>query len=372
MIVGIFHPTLNICGGAEWVAVNIIKSLKNEGHRIVVLTNEKVNREKIIRTFGNEIKYDANIVFPLEFFPSTDFHNVYTDAIRVMLLKFRCDVLIDTQSNALLPGANITYIHFPLSGRLKISRSDRLRSSYYFFYKCYERVEARNSRRLVLANSKFTVNAIKKITGADCSLLYPPISNACHINPNEILEKENIVVSVSRISPGKLQATIPHIARLSNKKIKFLIIGLKESTSTLKQILESIKRNGVSDRVGVLTNISREELLKILRTSKVFLHPAHGEHFGIAIVEAMATGCIPIVHNSGGPVEFVPEPFRFNRLEQAARKIEKAIFEWSPQQAMRFVRIAQLFKEEKFSENFLKMFNSYVRRFYVNDNDNSN
>jgi hypothetical protein len=81
----------------------------------------------------------------------------------------------------------------------------------------------------------------------------------------------------------------------------------------------------------------------------------------------MASGCIPIVHNSGGPVEFVPEPFRFNRLGQAARKIEQAIFEWSPQQATRFVRIAQSFREEKFSENFLKMFNSYVCRFYANE-----
>ncbi|MDQ6864922.1 MAG: glycosyltransferase [Thermoproteota archaeon] len=29
------------------------------------------------------------------------------------------------------------------------------------------------------------------------------------------------------------------------------------------------------------------------------------EHFGIAVVEAMAAGCLPVVHASSGPMEIV-------------------------------------------------------------------
>jgi glycosyltransferase involved in cell wall biosynthesis len=46
-----------------------------------------------------------------------------------------------------------------------------------------------------------------------------------------------------------------------------------------------------------------------------------GEHFGISIVEAMALGCIPVVHDSGGMREFVPTQYRYRTIEQAAEKI---------------------------------------------------
>jgi glycosyltransferase involved in cell wall biosynthesis len=57
----------------------------------------------------------------------------------------------------------------------------------------------------------------------------------------------------------------------------------------------------------------------------------------VSIVEAMASGCIPIVHNSGGPREFVPHRLRFDTLEEAATKIEKAILQWTPQQTTSFI-----------------------------------
>jgi glycosyltransferase involved in cell wall biosynthesis len=85
-----------------------------------------------------------------------------------------------------------------------------------------------------------------------------------------------------------------------------------------------------------------------------------GEHFGVSIAEAMASGCIPIVHDSGGPREFVPETFRFNSVEEAAKKIERAIFEWTPKNAGKPVQMAKVFSEEHFVTRFLKILNSYV------------
>lgn len=359
--VGIFHPPLNVCGGAEWVAVNIINSLKKEDHRTVVLTNQKIDQNRVESVFGHRVNVDNEIVLPFEFFTSTDLHNVYTDGLRTLFLKAKCDVLIDTQSNATLPGANITYIHFPILGRLKGIYKSRLRAAYFFPYLIYERREARNTKRLILSNSKYTSDAIKKITGINPSLLYPPISKTFYVNPSDINVRENIVVSVSRIAPEKRLTLIPYIARLTNRKIRFRIIGLKESAQELNQILTLIERNKVSDRVEVMTDVSRGDLQSILRKSKVFLHLTHGEHFGVSIVEAMASGCIPVVHNSGGPREFVPDSLRFNEPEEAARKIEKAVFEWTPQESKRISTLAQQFDEENFSKRFLGIFNSYVR-----------
>jgi glycosyltransferase involved in cell wall biosynthesis len=363
LIVGIFHPALNICGGAEWVAVNVINCLKKAGYDTLVLTDKRIDQERMLALFGEKVCADAQMLFPLEFFHVTDQHNIYSDFIRTVCLREKCDILIDTYSNALLPGVHLTYVHFPFFGRLvgfdgETNVIRKLLNTYYFPYLLYERRNASNRNRIIFANSKYTMNAIRKITGAASIVLYPPIPRS-FFSSECCFDRENIVVSVDRISPDKKLTMIPQIARLTDKKIRFLIIGLTESKSELNKILNLIRSNGLSDRVKVMTDVPREKVQSILRSSKVFLHPASGEHFGVSIAEGMASGCIPVVHNSGGPTEFVPERFRFNEATEAARKIEKAVLGWSPEDANECKRIAQRFSEEAFSTKFLRILDYY-------------
>jgi hypothetical protein len=48
-----------------------------------------------------------------------------------------------------------------------------------------------------------------------------------------------------------------------------------------------------------------------------------GEHFGIAPVEGLASGCLTLVHNSGGMKEFIPEEFRWDNYQDLKEKISK-------------------------------------------------
>jgi glycosyltransferase involved in cell wall biosynthesis len=358
LIVGIFHPVLNACGGAEWVSVNIINSLRREDHSTIILTNEKLNQEKIFKMFGCRADVSTEVVFPLELFAETDFHNVYTDVIRMLVLKSKCDVLVDTQSNVILPGADISYIHFPLSARL--NNLGKVRAAYYFPYRLYERRQAKSHKKLVFSNSKYTAVAIRNTTGMDPNVLYPPIAEDFFAHEDDLSRKEDTVVSVSRMSPEKQLSIIPKVAKLTNKKIRFIIIGIRQSSHVLNHLLQSIEENKVSERVEVMLDVPRQKLQSILRTSKVYFHPTYGEHFGVSIVEAMASGCIPIVHNSGGPTEFVPKAFRFDGLKEAAEKIESAVFRWPYQQSKEIIQIAQSFSRKNFSANFLKAFDLYT------------
>jgi len=45
-----------------------------------------------------------------------------------------------------------------------------------------------------------------------------------------------------------------------------------------------------------------------LSRTRFFVFPAVNEHFGIVTVEAIASGALPFVHNSGGQREIVPDP----------------------------------------------------------------
>lgn len=360
--VGIFHPTLNGCGGAEWVALNMINGLKDEGHQTVVLTNKRIDNNKILTIFGEKARVDREIVFPLEPFPATDLHNVYTDAVRTLLLKYRCDVLIDTHSNAVLPGTDIVYIHFPLFGRLQGWHVDKYRMSYYVPYGLYERRAIESHRRLILANSQYTGDAITRIMGVRPEILYPPISEDFFRNQSVCRERENIVVSISRISSEKKLDLIPLIAKLTSERTRYLIMGLGQSSEELNRIQEQIRINKVTHRVQVAVNVPRQKILSILKRAKIFLHPAEGEHFGVSIVEAMASGCIPVVHNSGGPREFVPSYLRFNTIEEAAHKIETIISQWTPQQTFPLVRTARSFDRRSFLDAFLKMFKDYAQK----------
>ena len=120
MIIGVFSPVINWCGGAEWVAIDLITALKEQGHQVIVLSDEPLNQSKFEHVFGRKLLVDQQLIFPFRFFSSaTNYHNIYTDALRCLMLKTKCQVVIDTYSNAILPGAEISYIHHPLLRRVE-------------------------------------------------------------------------------------------------------------------------------------------------------------------------------------------------------------------------------------------------------------
>jgi glycosyltransferase involved in cell wall biosynthesis len=58
-----------------------------------------------------------------------------------------------------------------------------------------------------------------------------------------------------------------------------------------------------------------------MKKAKTYFHPMIGEHFGMAVVESMAAGLVPIVPSVGGPTEYVPRKYHFQILEEAVDKV---------------------------------------------------
>lgn len=366
MIVGILSPLINRCGGAEWVALNIIAALKENGHQVIILTDQSLNQSKFSEIFNRRINVDQEIVFPFALFPPADSRNVYTDALRAWLLKLKCDLLIDTYSCAVLPGTNISYIHYPILDNLQNEFSYLRNRIYYFPYRSYLKTFHKNNiKKFFLVNSKFTASATKKIFDVEPYVLYPPVSNEI-LNSNEIVstkQRDNSVITIGRISNEKNLNLIPYIAKDVQKNITFRIAGLLDSKEVFDSLLKLTNRLAVSNKVKIFPDITRDRLQQLLLTSKVYLHTKVNEHFGISIIEAMASGCIPIVHDSGGAKEFVPKEFRYKNLEEASEKVEKAIDTWSPERADEISKQANKFSEENFSKSFIGLFNLYCKEY---------
>ena len=362
--IGVFSPVINWCGGAEWVTLNIIDALKEQGHRIILLTNKSLDYNKFMHMFHKEVSVDKQIIFPLEFFPSANYHNIYTDAIRSLLLKSKCNILIDTYSGAVLPGVDVSYFqNYPL---LKAVETGLPYFRNMLYFSPYRSLLGRHrddmSSKLFFANSKFIAKAVKAELGVNPHVLYPSVSDFI-LNRDQLHfnnQRDNVALTVARISYGKNLEIIPHIAELTSKNVSFVIAGLLDSEQALNSLIRLRKELNISaDRVKILVNVKRSILRKMLLNSKVYLHSAVDEPFGISIVEAMSSGCIPVVHDSGGPREFVPSNLRYKSPDDAAEKVEKAIAEWSTTKANEFSTNAYRFNEKNFSKQFIQVFDSY-------------
>lgn len=112
-------------------------------------------------------------------------------------------------------------------------------------------------------------------------------------------DRENLVISVSRIAPGKQLELIPYIASRV-KDVRFVLIGSLYNRSYYTKLSKLKKKLGVRN-FKVIPDPHRHELYEMLGKARIYLYTARHEQFGMTVVEGMAAGCIPLVYRSGGP-----------------------------------------------------------------------
>jgi alpha-1,2-mannosyltransferase len=95
---------------------------------------------------------------------------------------------------------------------------------------------------------------------------------------------------------------IPLIAQYPD--LLFYIVGScrnaqdRARITALEQVVQSF---GVEKNVSFVVNASQERVQELLSIASVGVHTMTDEHFGIGIIEYMASGVIPVAHNSAGP-----------------------------------------------------------------------
>ena len=346
MKIALIHDSLNVLGGAEMLALGFAKALKELDHIAHLYTLEKTDWERVHRIFG----YSSDVV-DKEFvsLPGRTFPTIYgglanwfwRDVAGIYAIRqHHYDLTIITKQIMLPVFSDVIYVHFPVFVPGFESYNYPERYVYNVWLRAYSRPEvairsvllsvfkSMRYKPLILTNSRFSAVAIKRLLGVNAIVLYPPVNVEKYLPLSKNTNRNKIVLTISRIAPDKGLDIIPEIAK-EVKDVKFVIAGSLSSMAYYRVLMSRIKVAGVEDRVKLFTNVSENLKMELLAKAMVYLHPTQYEHFGIAVVEAMAAGLIPIVHKSGGPWVDIVEGGKygrgFSRVDELIYHINTAI-----------------------------------------------
>lgn len=350
--VGIFSPYTDIFGGGERFILSIAQALsqkhevylyadknirkKSKGifdiplERIHFLPGDLIRKQNLLKRYNHLCQYDL-------FFYMTDGSLFFSGASKNFLI---------IQSPLHIPRIN-------LFNQLKLSN---------WRIVCY---------------SQFMKNIIsQKIGNSEPIFPLPPCVDLPDkpVSPDS---KENIILTVGRFFSyphDKKHDVLLEIFKSAYKKYfsgwKLVIAGgLTEEGG--KEVLNKLQEKAKGFPAEIIVNISSAKLKNLYSAAKIYWHaagfgedliayPEKAEHFGIAPLEAMSYGCVPLVFATGGPKDIITDGiggYRWNSNEELLDKTNSLIndhqlFEKQSQKAR---KVAADYSSDKFYEKIEKI-----------------
>ena len=197
---------------------------------------------------------------------------------------------------------HISYVHTPMryawdQMKIYLNQSKLSKLGFeipirYMLYKLRE-WDFSSSQRIdhLIANSNFTSKRIKKYWGLNSEVIHPPVE-VKRFKYND--ERDNYYLSVNRLVPNKRIDLLIESFNILQKPL--LIIGDGPERKKLQLIAKS--------NIKFLGKIPNEEVEKYMSRCRAFVY-AGLEDFGIAPVEAMASGAPVIAYGKGGILDTV-------------------------------------------------------------------
>ena len=228
----------------------------------------------------------------------------------------------------------------------------------------------------VVCNSEFTKSFIDRKFGINSKVIYPPVSR---IIVDDFTKKENLILTVGRFSllPNgsdykkqiMLIDAFKHLIDTGVKDWRFVVVtsffsGGDDGTKLLQEQAKGYP-------IEIVANIPKDSMEELYTAASIYwhasgfgedlhAHPDWAEHFGIATVEAMGAGVIPVVVNAGGQKEIVRDGengYLWDSEEELLRKTKKLIGDKNLRMDMRSdpQAVEKQFGIERFCREFHKI-----------------
>jgi glycosyltransferase involved in cell wall biosynthesis len=332
----VIHPNMDIYGGGERVCHHIIKALVANGQQVELLAfdfdqtrygeiiGEKLPENITVHTLGSQALVEAK--------PPLSVYKRRRNILK-LLKKYKAtaeyDYTFSTQTFSafeatLLEKAkkNVAYVHFP-EIHYDFDHSKRGKRIYLWLYKKLLESDI-GKLDLVFCNSSYTKAMTEKYWGRfgikNPVVAYPPVE-ARFWSDKPLNKRAKRMLYVGRFVPQKRHELLKKLAAIF-PQFEFVGAGLlRESEASW---FESFSKD-LPANYTAKPNLPEDELIALFQDSRIYCHLMEGEHFGITPMEALASGCITLVHNSGGSGEFIPQEFRWSNFEDLKEKVAQLV-----------------------------------------------
>ena len=195
-------------------------------------------------------------------------------------------------------------------------------------YRWILRTMARTARGFMI-NAAWGAAEMDRWTGGSSTskthVVYPP----CELGraPKKRAGRRTDAITIGAITPAKRHHTVVDICGRSKLCRTVKIVGTTDDDLTTKPYHQKLAELAVSrPGVSLHTDIPEDEKNSRLSDARCAVSACRIEPFGMAIVEAIGRGCIPVVFDNWGFRETVPYPeLRFTDADEAAEILDGAL-----------------------------------------------
>jgi glycosyltransferase involved in cell wall biosynthesis len=349
---------INVLGGIERMTFYVAKALSERNFDVDILAccvDEGV-LSKLLDIIGNDKNMKVVKVLKLPSkIPVTVAQYVATPFFKKRIREGGYSITINMHGDIQPVETDIFYWHqfnvdYQFSQGWGLKRLT-LTPQWWIRRRFIEKIREKN--KLILVNSSWTLMEARNFWNlSNVRVLHPPVLVE-NLRKYAGRERGDRIATISRLTTDRGVENVLKLAK-EIKHAEFILAGYVQDK---KNFIKLMEKKG--DNVIILPNISEDDKMEILAGSKVFFNPTDLiEGFGIAVAEGMSAGAIPVVRNSGGIIDFVPEKWRYSNLKEARILIEKALDEWSPDLSKYFSSLVDRFSFRNFSNqlfNYLSL-----------------
>ena len=351
MKVSVVHHSLHVAGGGERVTLSLLKALDKTKHDIElrcvhpppgVLFHGQAGERTTQQNEYAQLTHKFNRVrLTLIREGGTADGNApdFGAEVRALFKDTKSDILVVTDGGFILGKTDapriLLYCNSDLSAELQALHGrfphSPLRSPLRALRACLAQAAFRKTMAgirdgpvVAIPNTESTARSYSRLVGSDslAKVIYPPVDLGRFKGMHA--PKDNNVATTGRFSPEKNYRLA--IAIMHRVGARWDAVGNARGPLQEDHLAELRAGGGGGDPdIHFHVNASEGELDMVLKKAKAYLH-TRPESFGIAVVEAIAAGCVPIVPNNTGHTETVPfRQLRYETEDEAVDKVKGAI-----------------------------------------------
>jgi glycosyltransferase involved in cell wall biosynthesis len=171
---------------------------------------------------------------------------------------------------------------------------------------------------IILVNSERSRRILREQSGLESHVVYPCISFAGRLNPNELPDiREDFFLVVHRIGYDSLFDNIHSICEM-DQELNLVIAGSVVPGRSSK-IIKKFEQFG--NRIRFISNPSENQLESLYLRARGLLHPGV-ENFNLPVLEAASFGCPFVTCRESGVFEVFNEHSDAGFLEGEGKKLE--------------------------------------------------